>query len=67
MTTYIQMNKGAQKTIDNDLYEILQLNVSEPIIFQGAMKNQRQTYNEKNKQVILVVPKEFRTRRRLTN
>jgi hypothetical protein len=61
------MNEGMQKTINDDLYEILELNVSEPIIFQGGRKNQQHTYNEKDKQVILVVPKEIRTRRRLTN
>jgi hypothetical protein len=42
------MNDGMQKTIDDDLYEILELNVSEPIIFHGDSKNQ-QIYNEKNK------------------
>jgi hypothetical protein len=51
------------KPIDG-LYEILELNVSEPIVFQGDDKKQH-TYNEKNNQVILVVPTEIRTRRSL--
>jgi hypothetical protein len=62
----MQMNDRMQKTIDG-LYEILELNVSEPIIFQGDDKNKQHMYNEKKKQVILVVPREIRTRRRLTN
>ena len=49
------------KPFNDDLYEILELNASEPIVFQGDGKNQ-QTYTEKNNQVILVVPKETRTR-----
>jgi hypothetical protein len=45
--------------IDDDSYELLQLDVSEPIVFQGDNKNLQQTFSEKNKQVILlVVPKE---------
>jgi len=42
------------KPIDGS-YEILELNESEPIVFQGDNTKQ-QSYNEKNKQVILVVP-----------
>jgi hypothetical protein len=46
-----------QKTVD-DSYEILELNVSQPILFRGDnRKNQQHRYNEKN-QIILVVPKE---------
>jgi hypothetical protein len=45
------------KPIDG-LYEILELNVSEPTMFHRDGKNQQQTYTEKNNQVILVVPKE---------
>jgi hypothetical protein len=48
--------------LNYDLYEILELNASEPIVFQRDSKNQ-QTYTEKNNQVILVVPKETGTRR----
>ncbi|MFL6316972.1 MAG: hypothetical protein ACJ73C_09590 [Nitrososphaeraceae archaeon] len=55
------MNNRMQKTINGGLYEILELNVSEPIVFQGDMRNQQHTYNEKNKQVILVVPKQVET------
>jgi hypothetical protein len=60
MCLQIQMNDiHMQNTIDDDYpYEILELNVSEPIIFQGNRKNQ-QMYNEKDKQVILVVPREI--------
>jgi hypothetical protein len=45
--------------MSNDSYEILQLNVSQPIVFRGdnRKKNQQHRYNEK-KQIILVVPKE---------
>jgi hypothetical protein len=42
------------KPFNDDLYEILKLNASEPIVFQRDNKNQ-QTYTEKNNQVILVV------------
>jgi hypothetical protein len=56
MWIQIQMN-GTR--IDNDSYELLELDVSEPIVFQGDNKNLQQTFSEKNKQVILlVVPKE---------
>jgi hypothetical protein len=48
--------------LNDGLYEILELNASEPIVFQRDSKNQ-QTYTEKNNQVILVVPKETGTRR----
>jgi hypothetical protein len=57
-----------QKTTDEDnngLYEIIELNVSEPIIFHVDRKNQQQTHSEKNKQVILVVPRHIETRRKL--
>jgi hypothetical protein len=56
--TQIQMKDNQiRKAFNNDLYEILELNVSKPIMFQRDSKNQ-QTYTEKNNQVILVVPKE---------
>jgi hypothetical protein len=42
------------KPFNDDLYEILKLNASEPIVFQRDNNNQ-QTYTEKNNQVILVV------------
>ena len=48
--------------LNDDSYEILELNASEPIVFQRDSKNQ-QRYTEKNNQVILVVPKETGTRR----
>jgi hypothetical protein len=51
-----------RKPFNDELYEVLELNVCEPIVFQGDGKNQ-QTYTEKNNQVILVVPKETGTRR----
>jgi hypothetical protein len=50
------------KPLNDDLYEILELNASEPIVFQRASENQ-QTFTEKNNQVILVVPKETGIRR----
>ena len=55
---------GIQKTIDDDTpYEIIELNESEPIIFQGDKKEQQQqlceTVNTKNnKYLILVIPKQ---------
>ena len=44
----------------DDSYEILQLNVSQPIVFRGdnRKKNQQHRYNENKNQIILVVPKE---------
>ena len=51
-----------QTTVD-DSYEILELNVSQPIVFGGDnRKNQQHRYKEK-KQIILVVPKETWIRR----
>ena len=50
-------NNHMQKIIDDDSYEILELNVSEPIIFESNEKYQQQAYNEKNNQVILIVPR----------
>ena len=50
-----------QKIID-DSYEILELNASDPIIFEANEKYQRHTCNEKNNQVILIVPRESQTR-----
>jgi hypothetical protein len=46
-----------RKAFNDDLYEILELNASKPIVFQRDNKNQH-TYTEKNNQVILVVPRE---------
>jgi hypothetical protein len=51
-----------RKPFNDDLYEILELSASEPIVFQRDSKNQ-QAYIEKNNQVILVAPKETGTRR----
>ena len=36
-----------QKIIDDDSYEILELNASEPIIFEANKKYEQHTYNEK--------------------
>jgi hypothetical protein len=55
-----------QKIID-DSYEILELNASEPIIFESNEKYQQHMYNERNNQVILIVPRESQTRRRLNS
>jgi hypothetical protein len=49
-------NNHVQKIIDDDSYEILELNASEPIIFEANKKYEQHTYNEKNRQVILIVP-----------
>ena len=53
-----------QKIIDGS-YEILELNASEPIIFEANDENQQHACNEKNNQVILIVPREGHRRRRL--
>ena len=53
-----------QKIIDGS-YEILELNASEPIIFEANGENQQHACNEKNNQVILIVPREGHRRRRL--
>jgi hypothetical protein len=60
------------KSIDDSLYEIIEFNECEPIIFQKDKKNKQQQQlcktakSESNKQVILVIPREF-TRRRINN
>jgi hypothetical protein len=53
--------------IDDDSYEIVELDISEPIIFRRDRTKQHHMCTEKNNQVILVVPKEARTRTKLTN
>jgi hypothetical protein len=59
MLLQVQMsNNHVQKIIDDDSYEILELNASEPIIFEANKKYEQHTYNEKNYQVILIVPME---------
>jgi hypothetical protein len=66
MLLQIQMtNNHIQNIINDDSYEILELNPSEPIIFKANAKYQQHTYNEKNNQVILIVPRESHTRTRL--
>jgi hypothetical protein len=52
-----------QKIIDDDPYEILELNASEPIMFEANKKYEQSMYNGKNNQVILIVPRERHTRR----
>jgi hypothetical protein len=60
-----------QEVIDEDnseSYEIIELDEAEPIVFQKDSKNSRQickpANSVKNKQVILVIPREIRTIRR---
>jgi hypothetical protein len=53
-----------QKIIDDDPYEILELNASEPIMFEANKKYEQPMYDGKNNQVILIVPREGHTRRR---
>ena len=48
-------NNHVQKIIDNDSYVVLELNASDPIIFETNEKDQQHAYNEKNNQVILIV------------
>jgi hypothetical protein len=62
-----------EKSIDDSLFEIIEFNESEPIIFQKDKKKKQQQQqlcktakSESNKHVILVVPREF-TRRRINN
>jgi hypothetical protein len=50
--------------IINDSYEILELNPSEPIIFESNKKYEQCTHNPNN-QVILIVLRESHTRREL--
>jgi hypothetical protein len=61
-----------EKSIDESLYEIIEFNECEPIIFQKDKKKKRQQQLfktakiENNKEVILVIPSEF-TGRRINN
>jgi hypothetical protein len=50
-------NNHIQKIIDDDSYEILELNASELIIFESNEKYQQHWYNEKSDQVILIAPR----------
>jgi hypothetical protein len=54
-----------QKIVDDDSYEIPELNASEPIIFEANKKYEQPTYNVKNNQVILIVPRENQITRKL--
>jgi predicted P-loop ATPase/GTPase len=58
------MNNNHMQKIIDDSYEILELNASEPIIFEANKKYEQPTYNEKNNQVILIVPREKQITRR---
>jgi hypothetical protein len=56
-----------EKSIDDGLYEIIEFNECEPIIFQKDKKKKQQQLcktaeSESKKHVILVIPREF-TRR----
>jgi hypothetical protein len=64
MWLQIQMNDNR---IDDDSYEIIELNESEPIVFRGDRRKQHHMCTEKNNQVILVVPKEARTGTKATS
>jgi hypothetical protein len=61
-----------EKTIDDSIYEIIEFNESEPIIFRKDKKKKQQQQlcktakGESNKHIILVIPSEF-TRRRINN
>jgi len=61
-----------EKTIDDSIYEIIEFNESEPIIFQKDKKKKQQQQlcktakAESNRHVILVIPREI-TRRRINN
>ena len=62
-----------EKFIDDSLYEIIELNVCEPIIFQRVKKKQQQlcktAKSENNKEVVLIIPSEKipRSRRKISN
>ena len=62
-----------EKFIDDSLYEIIELNVCEPITFQRVKKKQQQlcktAKSENNKEVILIIPSEKipRSRRKISN
>ena len=75
--TSIQMkdktiSSRTEKSIDDSLYEIIEFNECEPIIFQKDKKNKQQQQlcktakSESNRHIILVIPREF-TRRRINN
>ena len=73
--TSIQMkdktiSSRTEKSIDDSLYEIIEFNESEPIIFQKDKKKKQQQQQlcktASNKHVMLVIPREF-TRRRINN
>ena len=57
-----------EKSVDDGLYEIIEFNECEPIIFQKDKKKKQQQQlcktanSESNKHVILVIPREFRRR-----
>ena len=65
MLLQIQMNNNHMQKIIDD--EILELNASDPIIFESTEEYQQHAYNEKNNQVILIVPRDSHTRRRLNS
>jgi hypothetical protein len=47
-----------QKDVNNDSYEIIELNESEPIVFKQIRKKQQELLDsQSNKHIILVVPK----------
>jgi hypothetical protein len=45
-----------QKIIDDDSYEILELNASEPIIFKQTRRKQKELYNQSNRRILLIIP-----------
>ena len=51
------MNLETYKPIQkNDSYEIIELNESEPIVFEQTKKKQEELHNQNNKRIMLVIP-----------
>ena len=63
MLLQIQMsNNHIQKIIDDDSYEILELDAPEPIIFEANKKYEQHIHIMKRTIKILIVPRESQTR-----
>jgi len=44
------------KQIQKSLYEIIELNEAEPIIFKQTRKKQQELHNQSNRGIMLVIP-----------
>jgi hypothetical protein len=48
---------GYKKNVNNDSYEIIELNESEPIVFKQTRRKQQELYSQNNRHTMLVIPK----------